>query len=288
MEWVDQVRKSLMSAVLTLVIIATACLPADVRAAPARRAVYVQNAAALTASPAARDRLLRWLDRGKVTDVVPYGLGPLLVTYADRERLARWIDDLHRHGARVILPIAGHDRLRAVDQMMEEHPATWLDGLVTELEFWNRTDRSIAFEEMISLVADMRIQAALWHHGGRTMPVGAYLGYPDQAEAARIGAAVDFVFLDYSVRSPIGAWAHVHPTGGPLRQRFGWLAAAGVDVWPIFYATGEVDMMSALRSPGTASAEARFRADLAADPELGKSTVTGFAYFTFEAMPEPR
>lgn len=277
-----------MSAVLTVVIVVTACLPADVRAAPARRAVYVQNAAALTATPATRDRLTAWIDRRWVTDVVPYGLGPLLATYADRERLALWIDDLHRHGARVIAPIAGHDRLRAIDQMLAEHPATWLDGLVTEVEFWNRADRSIAFEETMALVADMRIQAALWRHGGRAMPVGAYLGYPDQAEAARIGASVDFAFLDYSVRSPIGAWAHVHPKFGPLRQRFAWLAAASVELWPIFYAAGEVDMASALRSPGVSAAETQFRGDLASDPEVGKSPVTGFAYFTFEAMPEPR
>ncbi|MBL9016002.1 MAG: hypothetical protein JNL83_17575 [Myxococcales bacterium] len=277
-----------MSAVLTLVIVAVACLPADVRAAPVRRAMYVQNAGALLATPATRDRLNAWIVRRRITDVIPYGLGPVLGTVADRARTAAWIDELHRHGARVIAPIAGHDRLRAVDQMLAENPRTWLDGLVTELEFWNRPDRAIAFEELVALIADMRIQAALWLHGGKAMPVGAYLGYPTQTEAVRVAAAIDFAYLDYSVRSPAGAWAHVHATGGPLRQRFAWLAAAGVELWPIFYATGEVDMATALRGRGTSAAEAQFRADLAADPELGKSGVTGFVYFTFEAMPEPR
>ena len=58
-----------------------------------------------------------------------------------------------------------------------------------------------------------------------------------------------------------------------------------VEVWPIFYATGEVDMAAALRASGIDAAEARFRDDLAADPELGDQHVTGFVYFTLDAMP---
>ncbi len=265
-----------------------ACLSGEVHAAPARRAMYVRDAALLTTTPPSRARLDRLLDHKQVTDVIPYNLGPLLATVNEREGVAMWIDELHRHGGRVIVPIAGHDRLRALDTMLAEHPTTWIDGMITEVEFWNRADRVIGFEEMMALVADMRIQAALWRHGGRVMPVGAYLGYPTQAEAARLATAIDFAYLDYSVTSPGRAWGWVHGTGGPLRLRFGWLASAGVEVWPIFYAAGEVDMAPALRADGTNAAELRFRTDLARDRELGKLAVTGFAYFTFEAMPDPR
>jgi len=269
-------------------VVFAACLNGEVRAAPARRGMYVRDAQLLTTTPPSRDRLDRLLDKKQVSEVIPYNLGPLLVSANEREGVALWIDELHRHGARVIVPVAGHDRLRALDAMLAEHPHTWIDGMVTEVEFWNRPDRTIAFKELIALLADMRIQAALWQHGGRAMPVGVYLGYPTQVEAARLAAAIDFAYLDYSVTTPARAWGWVHATGGPLRQRFGWFASAGVEVWPIFYAAGEVDMAPALRADGTGAAEARFRADLAADPDFGKLATAGFVYFTFEAMPDPR
>ncbi|MEO7092433.1 MAG: hypothetical protein ABI175_04225 [Polyangiales bacterium] len=265
-----------------------ACLSGEARAAPARRGMYVRDAVLLTATPPSRARLDRLLDQRSVTEVIPYNLGPMLATIAQREGLALWIDELHRHGARVIVPVAGHDRLRALATLFAEHPATWIDGMVTEVEFWNRSDRAIAFEELIALVADMRISATVWQHGGKKMPIGVYLGYPDQAESARLAAAIDFAYADYSVDAPARAWSWVHAKGGPLRQRFAWLASAGVDVWPIFYAAGEVDMVAALRADGTGAAEARFRADLVADPDFGRLVTAGFVYFTFEAMPDPR
>ena len=250
--------------------------------------MYVRDAVLLTSTPPSRARLDRLLDQKSVTEVIPYNLGPLLATIPQREGLALWIDELHRHGARVIVPIAGHDRLRALATMLSEHPATWIDGMITEVEFWNRPDRAIAFEELIALVADMRISATLWQHGGKAMPIGVYLGYPDQSESARLAAAIDFAYVDYSVDAPARAWSWVRGTTDSLRQRFGWLANAGVEMWPIFYAAGEVDMLAALRADGTGAAEARFRADLAADPELGRLAAAGFVYFTFEAMPDPR
>ncbi len=250
--------------------------------------MYVRDAVLLTSTPPSRARLDRLLDQKSVTEVIPYNLGPLLATIAQREGVALWIDELHRHGARVIVPVAGHDRLRSLATLLAEHPTTWIDGMVTEVEFWNRPDRAIAFEELIALVADMRISATLWRHGGRAMPIGVYLGYPDQAESTRLAAAIDFAYVDYSVDAPARAWGWVRGTADSLRQRFGRLASAGVDVWPIFYAAGEVDMLAALRADGTGAAEARFRADLAADPDFGRLAIAGFVYFTFEAMPDPR
>ena len=87
----------------------------------------------------------------------------------------------------------------------------------------------------------------------------------------RAVGVVDFVFVDASVSSPERAWPRV-------RERFAWFSAAHVAVWPIFYATGEVDMNAALRANGLAQAEARFRSDSSA-------RAAGYAYFTFEATP---
>lgn len=250
--------------------------------------MYVRDAVLLTTTPPSRLRLDRLLDQKSVTDVVPYNLGPMLATAVQREGAALWLDELHRHGARVVVPIAGAERLRELGALLAEHPATWIDGLVTEVEFWNRDDRTIAFEEMLALLGEMRGAAKFWQRAGRPIPVGAYLGYPDQMEAARLAMLIEFAYVDYSVDSPARAWGWVHAKGGPLRQRFAWLAGAGVEVWPIFYAAGEVDMSIALRTDGTGAAETRFRTDLAADPDYGKLAPAGFVYFTFEAMPDPR
>lgn len=252
---------------------------ADMRPHLARRAGYVRDIAPLLASAEARAELTSRLARSGITEVVPYGMGPLLASSEGRAALAAWIEEAHRGGARVIAPVAGRDRLEALLAFAAEHPAARFDAMVTELEYWNANDGDVpaALDGLLELLAAMRGRAAV--------PVGAYLGYPTAAEAARIAAAVDFVFLDYPVGDPARAWAHVHPRGGALRERFGWFARAGVEVWPIFYAAGEVDMGAALRDAGLAAAEARYRADLAADPELGADDVAGFVYFTIEALP---
>jgi len=249
--------------------------------------MYVRDAVLLTTTPPSRTRLYRLLDQKSVTEVIPYNLGPLLATAAQREGAAQWIDELHRHGARVIVPIAAAQRVKALDLLFAEHPDTWIDGMVTELEYWNRPDRAAALEEHMLLLATMRTTAATWGHDGDTMPIGAYLGYPTEAEAARLAAAIDFAFVDYSVNDPARAWGWKRGKDS-LRRRFGWLANAGVEVWPIFYANGEVDMLAALKARGTGVAEAEFRSDQAADPDYGSLAPAGFIYFTFEAMPDPR
>jgi hypothetical protein len=254
-------------------------------AAPGRRIVYIRDAAALVADHPARARLLRLVAQRRISGVVPYGLGPLLDARAGRAALAAWIDELHRRGAEVIAPVADTRRLRALAALAAEQPAARFDALVTELEFWNRADRAASLAELRALLAEMRARAA--PPPGRPIRVGAYLGYPTPDEASRLAADVDFVFLDYSVRAPARAWSHVHRRGGPLRDRFGAFAGRGVDVWPIFYADGEVDMRDALRGAGVAAAERRFRADLAADAALGGYRVAGFVYFALPAAGDP-
>jgi hypothetical protein len=273
-------------AIVALVALAGACGAPQVSPAP-RRAAYVGDVVAVATDRGARGRVVRLVRERRITDVIPYGMGTLLASAEGRAVLAAWIDEVHAAGGRVVAPVAGADRVRALALLVEEHPAVWFDGLVTEHEYWNRVERAAALDELLALLATMRAQAAAWAVAGRSPAIGAYLGYPTAAEARRLAAAVDFVFLDYSVRTPARAWDHVHGRGGPLRERFAWFAGAGVDVWPIFYAAGEVDMQAALRAEGAARAEARFRQDLAADAALGDRRVAGFVYFTVEAMPDP-
>lgn len=231
-------------------------------------------------------RLAQLVADRRVTDVIPYGIGSMLTTPSGRDALARWIGDLHRLGARVVVPIAGSSRLHGLRALIDQHPTLWLDGLVTEYEYWNRADRAPAFDELMALVAAMRAHAAVWQRGGHPVSIGAYLGYPTAREAARIAAVVDAVYLDYTVRDPAVAWGHVRTGGGPLPRRLGWFACAGVEVWPIFYAAGEVHMGTALRTRGVGAAEARFLADMAQDHRPCPYRVAGFAYFTIEALSE--
>lgn len=272
-------RRAWLAALFALV----AC--ASHRAAPSRRAAYIDDVSAVVSNAEARARLVYAVAQQRVTDVIPYKMAAMLYRPETRTALARWIDELHRRGIRVIAPIAGRDRMDALAVLTREHPATWFDGMVTEFEFWNRIDRRAALEEMLDLLVAMRARAAHAARAGHPVRVGAYLGYPTVDEARRLASAVDFVYLNYSVTSPALAWSHVRRDGGPLRSRFGWFSRAGVEVWPIFYATGEVDMAATLRASGIDAAEARFRQDLAADSELGDQHVTGFVYFTLDAMP---
>lgn len=270
------------------VIIATACRctpSATPRASGAPgRGAYVRDAAALVGDRTARSALRERVVTGEIAIVAPYGLGPLLATPADRAALAAWLEELRGAGAQLVAPIAASSRLDELAVLVGEHPAAWFDAVVTESEYWNAADRARGFAAMQALVADMHA------HGtrlapGHTLRVGAYLGYPTEAEAAELAATLDFVFLDYSVTSAAAAWSHVHARGGPLRDRFAWFAGAGVEAWPIFYAAGEVDMTADLRSMGFDGAEARFRADLTADRDYGELPVAGFMYFTLESLP---
>jgi hypothetical protein len=254
------------------------------------RAVYLRDAATWIRDVEQRARLVRLIDERRLDEVVPYGLGPLLDTAAGRAELVAWIGDLHARGATIVVPIAGRDRLLQLAKLVDEHDEVWLDGLVTEFEFWNQPDgdaRAAALNEMLALLKEMHVLAARWARPDLDVKVGAYLGYPTAEEAARLAPLLDVVHLDYSVSSPADAWNHVHAVGGPLRDRFGWFAAAGVAIFPIFYATGEIDMAADLRARGTGAAEDEFLRQLAADPDHRDATVAGFVYFTLEALPDP-
>jgi hypothetical protein len=249
------------------------------------RAVYVLDASNALSVAADRVQIERLAARARIRQVVLYGLGPAIV---EREaELAAWLGELRRAGIMLIAPIGGIDRLPVIAAFEARHPAVVFDAIVTEHEFWNAEGRAAAFDDFRALVTAMRKMRSEAALQGRRLRVGAYLGYPSEDEAAWITSAVDFVYLDYSVSSPARAWRHVHGRGGALRERFVRFAAAGVDVWPIFYARGEVDMAAALRADGLEAAEARFLADLEADPEARPlaARLRGFVYFGHDVIP---
>ncbi len=271
-----EVGQSTRALIVILGILTITCR--ETRARPQRRAVYVQDPTVLMTSGPGHDRLLALVDSRTISDVVPYGLGPLLESAAGRAVLAMWIADLHAHGARVIVPIAHPSRLVSFDALFREQPAAFVDGVITELEFWNADDRAAAFATMLSLVGEMRARATKWSN--RALQVGAYLGYPTEIEAARLTPMLDFVFLNYSVSTPERAWPKTYATGS-LRTRYA--AFEAIERWPIFYATGEVDMKASLTARGLASAEQVFVRDSKRDQARAPE---GFAYFTFEALPD--
>jgi hypothetical protein len=189
------------------------------------RAVYLADPAPLLAQA---DTFAANLRTRHVAVVIPYALGPLLATAESRTTLAAWIDVLHAHGLRVMAPVASAKRVAELQILTSEHGATWFDGLVTELEFWNRKDdRAAAFAELLALVASMRASEPAWTHG-HAGTIGVYLGRPTADEAHQLARVIDFVFLDYSVKSPDGAFAH-----SSYAERYGWFAT--IPEYPIFY-----------------------------------------------------
>lgn len=254
-----------------LLILAIGCASAQTGPQfPDRRAAYIRDFATVT-------ELDVRLARNGVTDVILYGLGPML----DRPDLAPAIARLRSRGIRVLAPVAGLDRLATL-VAFARRTGVRFDGLVTEHEFWNRSDRETAFRETEALLVGMRAQLFAWGASGAR--VGAYLGYPTEAESARLVELVDFVYANYPVRDPALAYRHIH-RGVPLRDRLARFAKARITVWPIFYASGEVDMRGALVQQGLANVEATFRAAQSADAELRDVPVSGFVYFTIESMP---
>ncbi|HEY1812095.1 MAG TPA: hypothetical protein VGG74_07040 [Kofleriaceae bacterium] len=231
------------------------------------RAVYVSDPAALLGSA---DQLAGELAARRIAVVIPYRLGPL---FGDA-RLAPWIDALHARGIRVLAPVASKSRLDELVHFVGDHPSTWFDGLVTEYEFWNhRADRAAAFGELLALLGAMRTTEPAWSRG-HTAQIGTYLGYPTAGEARQLAAAIDFAFLDYPVPGAGGAFDHV----GRVAYAERWAQFAHVAEWPIFYATGEVDMRADLAREGLDGAEAHFLGD-------AKPLPAGFVYFTWEALP---
>jgi hypothetical protein len=97
---------------LTIVVLTFAChcAPIAPRVTPSfpARTVYVRDGAALVASSTARAALIERLARRQLRGVTPYQLAPLLVDAA-RAHVAwpAWIDEVHRAGGEVIVPVAG-------------------------------------------------------------------------------------------------------------------------------------------------------------------------------------
>ena len=239
-----------------------------------QRAAYVRDFAAV--EPADLEARIQ---RYALTDIILYGIGPQLAN--DPAGLARAIGALRARGVRILAPVANLTRLRALVAFCRETGVRF-DGLVTEHEFWNRSDRAVAFREIEGLLVAMRAQIFAW--GAPGARIGAYLGYPTAAEATRLATLVHFVFANYAVKDPERAYRHIHK-GVPLRDRLARFVKARVAVWPIFYASGEVDMRGALAARGLTTSEASFRAAQAADLELRDEPVAGFVYFTIESMP---
>lgn len=273
---------------LVWAIAAAACSPGmgDVASARAQtpRAVYVADTPTLIADPAARARLTAAIATNTYTEVIPYKLGPLLGSVTSRAALAGWIMEIQGAGGAVTAPIAGTDRIEAIAKLVAEQ-SVHLDGLITELEFWNRDDRAVAFAEMLALLDAMRAHTTDWAAPRKPLIITAYLGYPSADEAAQLAGRVDRVLLNYSVRSPTDPWSSGSRRMVSLRRRFETFARLGVPIWPIFYSTGEVDMQTTLRAKGIVATEAAFRDGLASHPDLARTPLPGFAYFTFEAMP---
>jgi hypothetical protein len=263
------------------------------------RGLYVTDATALVRDQRKQDAFLALVRAHRIDHLVLYGLGPVLQG-EEAAGLSHLIRRVREEAAvrSVAAPVTGEERLRMLLAYGQAHPEGAFDAVVTELEYWNRcqersgalegaqTERADCFPAFLSLLKQMRVAAETEHARGRSLRVGAYLGYPNAAEVREIAAQVDYVLLNYHVRTPEAAWGHVRTDTGPLRDRFRAFLDAGVQVWPIFYARGEVDMSPWLNEHGLRAAEDVFLTQMEA--ELGaasRHSLGGFQYFADDVLP---
>jgi hypothetical protein len=154
------------------------------------------------------------------------------------------------------------------------------DGLVTEIEFWNAGATFAQFTDTLSYVRSLAMQS----RSGGGMRLGAYIGWPTQAQVNAMLPLLDRLYVHVYVPSPEMAYAYG-------QTRFGWIAAGNtslgtaVDVWPIFSAEGmqwsagaEHFMGDWLSTHTLDQAETIFLTDWEANPP-GKVKVTGFQYY---------
>jgi hypothetical protein len=248
---------------------------------PPRRLLYVADAHRIVGHGAAEEALLQRAAAWDVGELALYGLGPLLEpSEPSAQALAAFSQRARAAGIGLVAPVAGVDRVDALERFERAHPDARFTGWVTELEYWNRcaearNGRRPCFRELRSLVE--RMSASADRRVDRPW-IGVYLGYPTRAEARWIARSVDRVFLGYPGRSPVVATA---PRRDILRSpdhRLARFAGARVAIWPIVYARGEAPMDPWLRERGPVSTAMR-DAERELAQESPQARFAGFAWF---------
>lgn len=265
-----------------LLVALSACGSSDVRSP---RGVYVTAAGPAISSRAATDQLRAFLRDCRMTHTTLYGLGPVLADESLRARLARFIDGLRAAGVEVGAPVAGSDRLEALRRFSRDFPDARFSTLVTEYEYWNAPahERADRFAALFGLLAEMRAYADELTTADRSVRVGVYLGYPTRDEVQRLAGLVDFAYVNYPVAHPKRAWRYGRRDVGSMRDRLAWLVDAGIEVWPLLYARGEVHMGGWLADRDLADAERVLLADQSRDVDLAPASLGGFYWFAYPA-----
>lgn len=245
-----------------------ACVCACSHAPTGRRALYVSDVAPVLHDDA---DLLGYARRAGIDRLALYGLERTLDDPAAAAELARFLARARAAGIRwIAAPVAEARNVDAIEAFVRAHPGAWFDALVTEREYWHEPgERAAAFAAFAAVLARMRAFADVERARGRRVEVGAYLGYPTRDEVAAIAAAVDFVWLNYSVPEPRGDWR---------AERLRWLRDAGVPTWPIFYSRGDTHMAAWLAEHGLVAAERAFLRT------TGRAGIAGFVYFAYPSI----
>jgi len=273
---------------------APAALP-SIEVVPDRsaRGLYVSDAVGAATRADRRARLVGLVQSGGFTHVTLYGLGAFFRPGADVGALRALVAELRSKGVRSIsAPVGGVDRVRALEALAMRRDGVSFDAWVTEDEWWNGCAardldvltldvRRGCFSAFSGLVAVMRAAAMRLGAEGHVVRLGAYLGYPTKGEAAWLSERLDFVFLDQPGAHPESAARASAPRAAYRLERFRWFAEAGVTVWPIFYARGEVPMQPFLDHNGVVETERVFFDSLDADTVLGPiaGAIEGVQYF---------
>ncbi|KAJ3239851.1 hypothetical protein HDU77_011215 [Chytriomyces hyalinus] len=154
-----------------------------------------------------------------------YGMDKILKTAPKAALLPSFMQTLRKLGILAINAVASSlEGFKAIKtyQLAQTEPESEFDGLLTEIEFWNKNKPenesafTKAFEEFIALLQDVRALNITHLSTRKSLPLIAYLGwfrpsklYSQSKQAEFLARNLDGVYLHAYVKDPMMAWKYV-------------------------------------------------------------------------------
>ncbi|KNC83247.1 hypothetical protein SARC_04503 [Sphaeroforma arctica JP610] len=210
------------------------------------------------------------------------------------EQLADFIQHVRRYGVVEVNAIGAvlQDFKRIGEYLAAHASSEQFDGLLTEVEFWHYPDADVKYADFAALLQEIKTFNLTAR--GKSMPLGAYLGYLDDStgasaieKATTISALTDSIYLHcYGQQG--------YQTFGVCQERLQLFAdtQASVKIIPIFSAEGgeyhaaypfQGDFF---RATGIDSGEALFREAFTADTHVANSNLqlASFQYYEYRYL----
>jgi hypothetical protein len=238
--------------------------------------------------PAKEAAVLTYIGAHRIDSLALYDLGAIL---GDPALTADLVSFLNRAATQGVVDVnaVGDTTQSAWDAIATfQKQNALLDGLLTEIEFWNP---GVTFQQFTATLQYMR-SLGVQGRSGNPIRIASYIGWPTQAQVDALVPLVDRLYVHVYVTSPDQAY-------GYGQQRFRYIASANaqlgthVDVWPIFSAEGvmwkagaETFMGDWLAAHSLDEAESTLLAGWEANPPGAGVAATGIEYYEYFFLSE--